>query len=95
MKKDNYKKQFIILIFCYLTGCTHINEKIDNLPYRATKIKINKMLGKPYQIRRIDGMDYWVYKFTIEGKHYTRTIVMRKGILYKTGKLKPHTLKSL
>ena len=72
-----------------------MNEKIDNLPYRATKIQINKLLGKPFKIRRIDGMDHWVYKFVIDGRHYTRTVIIRGGILYKTEGLKAHNLKSL
>ena len=88
-------KQVPLLSFLFftLTACSHMNERIDNLPFRATKIQINKKLGQPFKIKRLNGMDHWIYKFVIEGRHYTRAVVIKDGILYGTGKIKPHSLK--
>ena len=88
------KKLFLCFYLICLSGCLHINDKIEYLPIKSTKIKIIKKLGQPMKIQRIDGMDYWTYKVVIEERHYTRTIIIKEGVLYKKGRLKPYPLKS-
>ena len=39
-------------------------------------------------------MDDWIYKFAIEGRHYTQPVIIKEGMLYKKGKLEPYSLRS-
>ena len=95
MLKIFFKKSFVIFVFCAsLPACIHINKKIEKLPIRSTKSKILKTLGDPYKIDRKLGRDYWTYKFIIDGRHYTRDIILKDGILYRKSKLKPFSLKN-
>ena len=87
------KKILICATALYLSACLHISEKIEGLPLRADKSQILKTLGRPYKIKRKDGKDYWIYKFVIEGKHYTQTIILKEGMLYDKKGLKPFSLK--
>ena len=91
----NQKKLFF-LFFCALSlnYCAHINDRINDLPVRSSKSKIIKTLGRPLKIKRKDGNDYWVYKFVIEGRHYTRTIIIKDNMLFRKTSLKPFSLKS-
>ena len=92
--KTIFKNSLLFLFLCASLSCVHINTKIEKLPIRATKSKILKTLGDPYKIDRKLGRDYWTYKFIIEGKHYTRDIIIKDGILYRKSKLKPFSLKN-
>ena len=83
---------FICLIF--LTACFHIDRKIRDLPIKSSKSKILKVLGQPFKIQRKEGNDYWMYKLVIDGRHYTRVLIFKEGMLYKKEKLKPYSLKS-
>ena len=84
----------IFILFTGLQACTHINQKIHNLPIRASKSKILKTLGYPYKINRKHGKDYWTYKFVIDGRHYTRDIIIKDSLLYRKSKLQPFSLKN-
>ena len=84
----------IFILFTSLQACVHINQKIHDLPIRSSKSKVLKTLGYPYKISRKDGKDYWTYKFIIEGKHYTRDVIIKDGILYRKSKLKPFSLRN-
>ncbi|MDE0091870.1 MAG: hypothetical protein OXN83_01125, partial [Oligoflexia bacterium] len=66
--------------FISLQSCAHIDQKIHKLPIRSSKSKILKTLGYPYKINRKSGKDYWTYKFIIEGRHYTRDLIIKDGI---------------
>ena len=88
------KTVFIFTLLISLQACSHINQKIHNLPIRSSKSKILKKLGEPYTINRKLGKDYWTYKFIIDGRHYTRDIIIKDGILYRKSKLKPFSLKN-
>ena len=85
---------FISILLINLQACVHINQKIQKLPIRSSKSKILKTLGDPYKISRKYGKDYWTYKFIIEGRHYTRDLIIKDGILYRKSKLKPFFLKN-
>lgn len=87
------KKLLIGILALNLCACLHISEKIENLPLRADKSQVLKTLGRPYKIKRKDGKDHWIYKFVIEGKHYTQTIILKEGMLYEKRGLKPFSLK--
>ena len=76
-----------------LSACLHISEKIEELPLRAEKSQILKRLGKPFKIKRKGGKDYWIYRFVIEGRHYTQAIVLKDGQLNEKKGLKPYSLK--
>ena len=87
----------ILLLFSFLShlnACVHISQKIHGLPIRASKSKIFKILGHPFNIQRKDGVDYWIYKFVIDGRHYTQSLIIKEGMLYKKEQLKPYSLKS-
>ena len=84
---------FLMSLVCF-SSCFHISQKIHKLPLRASKSKILKSLGQPMKIQRKDGKDYWTYKFVIEGRHYTQTLILKESMLYKKGRLKPFSLKS-
>ena len=83
---------FILLLF--LQACSHFNQEIIDLPIRSSKAKILKTLGQPYKINRKFGKDYWTYRVIIEGRHYTRDLIIKDGILYRKTKLKPFSLKN-
>ena len=85
---------FIFVLFISLQACTHLNHEIQKLPIRSSKSKILKTLGYPYKINRKYGKDYWTYKFIIDGRHYTRDLIIKDGILYRKSKLKPFSLKN-
>ncbi len=87
----NFKIFFIS--FCLFLSACHTHSVIRDLPHRATKSKILKVLGQPFKIKRKDGNDHWIYKMVIDGRHYTRTLVIKQGRLYKKGPLKPFSLK--
>ena len=91
----NQKKLFF-LFFCALSlsHCAHINDKINDLPIRSSKSKIIKSLGQPIKIKRKDGHDYWIYKFVVEGRHWTRAVIIKDNMLFRKGQLKPYSLKS-
>ena len=89
--------QKVFLIFFCLSGlsaCIHVSEKIHEMPIRSSKSSILKTLGQPFKIQRKDGRDYWVYKFIIDGRHYTQALILKDGMLYRKGNLKPYSLKS-
>lgn len=88
------KRIFFIVAFIFLNACANLNQKIHNLPMKVGRSKVLKTLGRPVKIERRGGHDHWVYKFVIDGRHYTRTVIMREGLLYKKGQLKPYSLKS-
>ncbi|MCZ0933372.1 MAG: hypothetical protein OXJ52_09515 [Oligoflexia bacterium] len=88
------KIAFIFVLFISLQACAHINQKIHSLPVRSSKSKILKRLGYPHKINRKFGKDYWTYKFIIDGRHYTRDLIIKDGILYRKSKLKPFSLKN-
>ena len=81
----------LMLVLTALISC-HTNTKIENLPIRATKSVILKRLGKPYKITWKDGKAYWTYKLVIEGRHYTRDLILKDGVLYKSSGFKPFPL---
>ena len=83
---------FILLLF--LQACSHLDQEIIDLPIRSSKAKILKTLGQPYKINRKLGKDYWSYRVIIEGRHYTRVLIIKDGILYRKTKLKPFSLKN-
>ena len=87
-------KVLVLLFVVFLSSCFHISDKIHRLPIRSSKIQILKKLGQPVKIQRRAGYDHWTYKFTIDGRHYTRTLIIKKGMLYRKGKLNPYSLKS-
>ena len=90
----NLKKLLLLFIFlAYLSSCFHMSQKIHELPIRTKKLKILKTLGHPFKIQRKEGMDYWIYKFVIDGRHYTQSVIIKDGMLLKKGKLKPYSLK--
>ena len=92
---DIFKKiGMALILFNSLQACVHINQKIHSLPIRSSKSKVLKTLGYPYKINRKFGKDYWTYKFIIDGKHWTRDIIIKDGILYRKSKLKPFSLKN-
>ncbi len=88
-------KKVFLLFFClvFITSCLHVTHKIQDLPPKATKTYILKILGKPFKIQRKEGRDYWVYKFIIDGRHYTQTVIISDGTLYKKGKIKPYPIR--
>lgn len=89
----NMKILWVFICLCSLSSCLHISKRIKNLPYQAKKTHILQKLGKPFKIQRKEGKDYWIYKFVIEGKHYTQPVIIDNGLLYKVGKLKPYPLR--
>ena len=91
----NLKKLLLICVSLnYLSACMHISQRIHNLPTRSSKSKILKTLGQPFKIQRKDGKDYWIYKFIIDGRHYTQSVIIKDGMLYRKDRLKPYSLKS-
>lgn len=88
------KTAITLIFFISLQACSHLNRKIHKLPIRSSKAKILKTLGQPYKINRKFGKDYWTYKFIIDGRHYTRDLVIKDGILYRKTILKPFSLKN-
>ena len=91
----NLKKLLLICMgLNYLSACLHIDQKIHNLPIRSSKSKILKTLGQPFKVQRKEGKDHWIYKFVIDGKHYTKALIIKEGMLYKKDRLKPYSLKS-
>lgn len=89
-----FQKFFLIGLLFFLGACAHLDQRIHNLPLKSSRSKVLKTLGRPHVVQRKEGYDYWTYKFEIEGRHYTRTIVIRDGMLYKKERLKPYSLKS-
>ena len=87
--KNKLIAQALSAFLLLTSACFHTNQKIDRLPIRATKSDILKRLGKPYEIKWRDGKAYWTYKFTVEGRHYTRDIIIKEGALYKKSGFKP------
>ena len=88
------KASITLILLINLQACSHLNQEILDLPIRSSKAKILKTLGQPYKINRKLGKDYWTYRFIIEGKHYTRDLIIKDGILYRKTKLKPFSLKN-
>lgn len=84
---------FLIGVLILLSSCIHINQRIHNLAIRSSKSKVLKTLGRPFKIQRKGGRTYWTYKFVIEGRHYTRNVILEDGMLYKKEPLKPYSLK--
>ena len=82
------------IFFISLQACVHINSKIESLPIRASKSQIFQTLGQPFKVERIGGKDHWIYKFIINGRHYTRAVIIKDGMLYKKGNFKPYSLKT-
>lgn len=88
-------KKILLLFICLncLSACFHIHKKIHNLPLKAKKSEILKTLGQPFKIQRKEGKDHWIYKFVIDGRHYTQAVIISDGTLYRKGKLKPYSLR--
>ena len=87
-------KIFLFSAFCFLLGaCAHTNEKISDLPIRASKERILKTLGQPMDIKRVKGADHWIYKIVIDGRHYTRALIIKDSMLRGKGRLEPYSLK--
>lgn len=81
-------KRFFWVVF--LLGCTHLDEKINRLPYYTSKSKVIDQLGSPFKIKRIRGLDHWIYKFKRKGKEYTKTVIFKEGHFLKSGKNTPY-----
>lgn len=89
-------KKLLLLFICLscLNSCFHMSQKIHKLPLKTKKSRILKTLGQPFKIQRKEGKDYWIYKFVIDGRHYTQAVIIKEGMLYKKEKLTPYSLKS-
>ena len=96
MRADMKLKKLFLIALCLgvLSACVHISDTIHDMPIRSSKSKILKTLGQPFKIQRKGGRDYWIYKFVIDGRHYTQALIIKDGMLYRKGKLKPYSLKS-
>ncbi len=82
----------ILLLFFLLSiiNCTHLHEKINNLPYNTSKSDVLDDLGRPFQIKRMRGFDYWIYKFKLNGQEYTKAILFKEGYFLKSTKKQPY-----
>ena len=76
----------LFLAALFLTHCTHLNTKITSLPYNSSKFEVIDKLGSPFQIKRRHGLDYWVYKFKVGEKEYTRQVIFKDGSVIRKGK---------
>ena len=85
------KEKLLFFFLCVLVvGCTHLNEKINDLPYHTSKTNALDILGPPLQIKRIRGLDYWIYKFKLNGNAYIKPVIFKEGYFLKSGKKKPY-----
>ena len=80
----------LIALLGWLPSCTHLNTKINKLPFHTDKSKVLYKLGSPFKIHRKKGLDYWTYKLKINGRQYTRDLIFKEGHSIKKGKLKPY-----
>ena len=78
-------KNGLFLVVLFLINCTHLNTKITRLPYNSSKFDTMDKLGSPFQIKRRHGLDYWIYKFKVGEKEYTRKIVFKDGRMIRKG----------
>jgi len=83
------KLVFIVLCFSLL-HCTHLNTKITHLPYHTRKSQVLDKLGSPFQIKRINGLDHWIYKFKLNKRMYTRAVIFKEGHFLKSSKKKTY-----
>ena len=85
-------RSFLVSTVFFLTCCihTHLNKRITRLPYQSEKFDAMNLLGKPFQVKRKYGLDYWIYKFKVEDREYIRQIVFKEGRLIRKGKPIPH-----
>ena len=85
-------RNLLISAVLLLTGCAHvhINKRITRLPYQAEKFDAMNLVGKPFQIKRKYGLDYWIYKFKVADREYIRQIVFKDGRLIRKGKPLPY-----
>lgn len=86
-------KLWIVFFIC-LSSCTHISQKIHQLPVRVSKSFVLKKLGKPFKVQRKNGQDRWIYKYIIEGRHYTQVVIFKDGKYYKKERMKPYSLRA-
>ena len=82
------KRTLLLLAYFFLTHCMHTNQKINYLPKQTTKTETLTKIGKPFQIYRKNNSDRWIYKFRINNREYTKTIVFKGGKVIRIGKLK-------
>ena len=85
-------RSLLVSAVLLLTCCTHIhlNKRITRLPYQSEKFDAMNLLGKPFQVKRKYGLDYWIYKFKVEDGEYIRQIVFKEGRLIRKGKPVPY-----
>ncbi len=83
-------KNLLIFLFLFFTSCTHLSEKIDEIPYYTSKSDVLDKLGRPFQIKRMRGLDFWIYKFKRGGREYVRAVIFKEGHFLKSKKKKPY-----
>ena len=69
-----------------IISCSHLSEKIREIPIYSTKSRVLDKLGTPFQVTRKTGLDYWLYKIKKQKKTYLKPLIFRKGYLVKKGK---------
>lgn len=81
---------FIFGLGLLLLSCTHLHTKIKKLPYHSSQYETMDKLGRPLHINRQKGLEYWIYKFKIRNRQYTKAVIFKNGFSLKTGKLKAY-----
>ena len=64
-----------------------MNQKINYLPKGTTKVETISKLGRPFKIYRKNNADYWLYRFSVDGKSYTKSVIFKGGEVVRKGKL--------
>lgn len=55
-----------------------------------TKEEVRNTVGKPNFVRRLNGMDRWIYQFHWDSQEYTRDVFFDEGRVQKIGPLTPY-----
>lgn len=84
------KSILLIVVSLFAVSCTHLNKKINRLPYHSSKSNTLDKLGRPFKIERKQGLDYWIYKFKINNREYTKAIIFKDGFSLKKSKRSPY-----
>ncbi len=82
--------RFVLLFLLFLSSCISTRAGLQRVQVGFTKKEVFNEIGRPEKVRRIKGVDRWLYKFKLNSQKHTREIFFEEGRVLKIGPLTPY-----
>jgi len=84
-----FRVLLLSILFIFFISCVSTHKALQKVSHGATKQTVRNTLGKPHFVGRLDGKDYWTYKFRWNSQNYTRDVFFEAGRVYTISSLTP------